>query len=53
MAASCSSSGSISRAKAPRRWRTAYVDLGHWPEMLYNVKSRVDFPTEKQIFFKT
>jgi translocation-and-assembly-module (TAM) inner membrane subunit TamB-like protein len=30
-----------------------YVDLGHWPEMLYNVKSRVDFPTEKDIFFKS
>ena len=29
-----------------------YVDLGHWPEMLYNVKSRVDFQTEKRIFFK-
>ena len=29
-----------------------YVDLGHWPEMLYNVKSRVDFPIEKRIFFK-
>jgi len=29
-----------------------YVDLGHWPEMLYNVKSRVDFPTQKAIFFK-
>lgn len=31
---------------------TGHVDLGHWPEMLYNVKSRVDFPTEKAIFFK-
>lgn len=29
-----------------------YVDLAHWPEMLYNVRSRVDFPTEKKIFFK-
>ncbi|HEY7055544.1 MAG TPA: translocation/assembly module TamB domain-containing protein, partial [Vicinamibacterales bacterium] len=28
------------------------VDLGHFPEMLYNVRSRVDFPTEKRIFFK-
>ncbi|HVZ21596.1 MAG TPA: hypothetical protein VG871_11065, partial [Vicinamibacterales bacterium] len=27
------------------------VDLGHWPEMFYNVKSHVDFPTEKNIFF--
>lgn len=31
---------------------TGHVDLGHWPEMLYNVKSRVDFKTEKAIFFK-
>jgi hypothetical protein len=29
-----------------------YVDLAHWPEMLYNVRSRVDFPTEKNIFFR-
>jgi translocation-and-assembly-module (TAM) inner membrane subunit TamB-like protein len=28
------------------------VDLGHWPEMLYNVRSRVDFPIQKGIFFK-
>jgi hypothetical protein len=31
---------------------TGYVDIGHWPDMLYNVKSRVDFPIEKGIFFK-
>lgn len=31
---------------------TGYVDLGHWPDMLYHVKSRVDFPIEKNIFFK-
>ena len=31
---------------------TGYVDLRNWPEMLYNVKSRIDFPTQKAIFFK-
>ncbi|PYR74588.1 MAG: hypothetical protein DMF86_18105, partial [Acidobacteria bacterium] len=31
---------------------TGYVDLGHWPEMLYNVQSRVDFPIQKAIYFK-
>jgi hypothetical protein len=31
---------------------TGVVDLGHWPEMFYNVKSRVDFPIQKAIFFK-
>jgi len=31
---------------------TGYVDLKNWPEMLYNVKSRVDFPIQKGIFFK-
>jgi hypothetical protein len=29
-----------------------YVDLGNWPDMLYNVRSHVDFATEKRIFFK-
>jgi TamB, inner membrane protein subunit of TAM complex len=29
-----------------------YVDLGNWPDMLYNVTSHVDFPIEKAIFFK-
>jgi hypothetical protein len=29
-----------------------YVDLGNWPEMYYNVKSRIDFPTWKAVFFK-
>src|SRR5207247_2149751 len=29
-----------------------YVDLSRWPEMLYNVRSRVDFPTQKDIFFR-
>ena len=24
----------------------------NWPEMLYNVKSRIDFPIQKEIFFK-
>jgi hypothetical protein len=31
---------------------TGYVDLSRWPEMLYKVKSNVDFPTQKNIFFK-
>ncbi|HTI36687.1 MAG TPA: translocation/assembly module TamB domain-containing protein [Vicinamibacterales bacterium] len=31
---------------------TGYVDLSRWPEMFYKVKSRVDFPTQKHIFFK-
>ncbi|HEX5473703.1 MAG TPA: translocation/assembly module TamB domain-containing protein [Vicinamibacterales bacterium] len=31
---------------------TGSVDLGHWPEMLWNVRSRVDFPTQKGIFFE-
>lgn len=30
---------------------TGYVDLAHWPEMLYNVRSHLDFPTQKAIFF--
>jgi hypothetical protein len=28
------------------------VDFAHWPEMLYRVRSRVDFPIQKGIFFK-
>jgi autotransporter translocation and assembly factor TamB len=31
---------------------TGYVDLKNWPEMLYNVKSKIDFPTQKAIYFK-
>jgi hypothetical protein len=31
---------------------TGYVDMKNWPDMLYNVKSRIDFPTQKGIFFK-
>jgi TamB, inner membrane protein subunit of TAM complex len=31
---------------------TGYVDIRNWPDMLYNVKSRIDFPTQKAIFFK-
>ena len=27
------------------------VDLGRWPEQLYNVQSWIDFPTQKAIFF--
>jgi hypothetical protein len=32
---------------------TGYVDLRNWPEMVYHVKSRIDFPTQKGIYFKT
>ncbi len=31
---------------------TGYVDIKNWPEMLYNVKSRLDFPIQKAIYFK-
>jgi hypothetical protein len=27
------------------------VDLGRWPEQIYRVKSHIDFPTQKNIFF--
>ena len=27
------------------------VDLGRWPEQIYRVRSRIDFPTQKNIFF--
>jgi hypothetical protein len=30
---------------------TGDVDLGRWPEQLYQVKSHIDFPTQKEIFF--
>ena len=30
---------------------TGEVDLGHWPEQMYRVKSHIDFPTQKNIFF--
>jgi hypothetical protein len=30
---------------------TGDVDLGRWPEQLYQLKSRIDFPTQKEIFF--
>jgi hypothetical protein len=29
-----------------------YVDVKNWPEMVYNVKSRIDFPIQKAIYFK-
>jgi hypothetical protein len=32
---------------------TGYVDFKKWPDMLYNVKSHIDFPTQKAIYFKT
>jgi hypothetical protein len=31
---------------------TGAVDFSRWPEMLYKVKSHIDFPTQKRIFFK-
>ena len=30
---------------------TGTVDFGRWPEQLYQVRSRIDFPTQKNIFF--
>ncbi len=30
---------------------TGDVDLGRWPEQLYQVRSRIDFPIQKNIFF--
>ena len=30
---------------------TGEVDLGRWPEQLYHVRSRIDFPTQKNIYF--
>src|SRR6185436_18944671 len=31
---------------------TGYVDIKNWPEMVYNVKSRLDFPIQKAIYFR-
>ena len=31
---------------------TGYVDMSNWPDMLYNVRSQIDFPIQKAIFFK-
>ncbi|HEY7502260.1 MAG TPA: translocation/assembly module TamB domain-containing protein [Vicinamibacterales bacterium] len=30
---------------------TGDVDLGKWPEQLYRIKSKIDFPTQKDIYF--
>ena len=30
---------------------TGDVDLGRWPEQIYQLRSRIDFPTQKNIFF--
>ncbi len=30
---------------------TGDVDLGRWPEQMYQLQSRIDFPTQKEIFF--
>jgi hypothetical protein len=30
---------------------TGVVDIGHWPEQTYQVRSKIDFPTQKDIFF--
>ena len=32
---------------------TGMVDLGKWPEQLYHVKSRIQFPRMREIFFAT
>jgi len=31
---------------------TGYVDIPNWPTMVYNVKSRIDFPIQKGIYFR-
>lgn len=31
---------------------TGYVDVKNWPEMVYHVKSRIDFPIQKAIYFR-
>lgn len=31
---------------------TGDVDLGRWPEQTYQVRSRIQFPSQKEIFFK-
>jgi hypothetical protein len=30
---------------------TGDADIPRWPEQLYNIRSRIDFPTQKNIFF--
>jgi hypothetical protein len=30
---------------------TGVIDLAHWPEQTYQVRSDIDFPTQKDIFF--
>ena len=30
---------------------TGDVDLAHWPEQTYQIRSKIDFPTQKGIFF--
>jgi hypothetical protein len=30
---------------------TGDLDLGRWPEQLYQLRSRIDFPTQKDIYF--
>ena len=29
------------------------IDLAHWPEQIYRIKSKIDFQTQKSIFFHT
>lgn len=28
-----------------------HIDMAHWPEQMYQIRSRIDFPTQKDIFF--
>jgi hypothetical protein len=30
---------------------TGSIDLAHWPEQIYQIKSSIDFPTQKNIYF--
>ncbi|HMC77759.1 MAG TPA: translocation/assembly module TamB domain-containing protein [Vicinamibacterales bacterium] len=31
---------------------TGYVDIPNWPTMVYNLKSRIDFPFQKSLYFR-
>jgi hypothetical protein len=38
-------------SEGARTVATGDVDLGRWPEQTYQLQSRIDFPTQKEIFF--
>ena len=49
--ASCTSSHIDLPSDGARRCVTGDVDLAHWPEQTYQVRSKIDFATQKSIFF--